>query len=31
VQIMTPAYEADPEQPKLVRREDWFLAPAKKD
>ena len=28
VQIMTPAYEGDPEQPKVVRREDWFAAPA---
>ena len=31
VQIMTPAYEGDPEQPKLVRREDWYQAPAKKE
>ncbi len=28
VQIMSPAYECDPEQPKLVRREDFHLAPA---
>ncbi len=28
VQIMTPAYEGDPAVPKLVRREDWFAAPA---
>jgi small-conductance mechanosensitive channel len=28
VQIMTPAYEGDPEQPKLVPREQWYLAPA---
>jgi small-conductance mechanosensitive channel len=28
VQIMTPAYEGDPEQPKVVRREQWFEAPA---
>lgn len=28
VQIMTPAYEGDPEQPKLVPRKDWFTAPA---
>jgi len=28
VQIMTPAYEGDPAQPKVVRREDWFAAPA---
>jgi small-conductance mechanosensitive channel len=29
VQIMTPAYEGDPEKPKLVPREQWFEAPAK--
>jgi small-conductance mechanosensitive channel len=29
VQIMTPAYEGDPEQPKLVRREEWFTPPAR--
>jgi small-conductance mechanosensitive channel len=29
VQIMTPAYEGDPEQPKVVPREQWFTAPAK--
>jgi small-conductance mechanosensitive channel len=28
VQIMTPAYERDPDQPKVVPREQWFLAPA---
>ena len=28
VQIMTPAYEGDPEQPKLVPKEQWFAAPA---
>jgi hypothetical protein len=28
VQIMTPAYEADPQQPKLVPKEQWYLAPA---
>jgi small-conductance mechanosensitive channel len=28
VQIMTPAYERDPLEPKIVRREDWFAAPA---
>jgi len=28
VQIMTPAYEGDPAQPKLVPREQWFAAPA---
>jgi small-conductance mechanosensitive channel len=30
VQIMTPAYEGDPEKPKVVPREEWFTAPAKK-
>jgi small-conductance mechanosensitive channel len=29
VQIMTPAYEGDPEKPKVVPREQWFAAPAK--
>jgi small-conductance mechanosensitive channel len=29
VQIMTPAYEGDPEVPKVVPREQWYLAPAK--
>ena len=28
VQIMTPAYECDPEKPKLVPKEQWFTAPA---
>ena len=28
VQIMPPAYEGDPEQPKLVAKKDWFAAPA---
>ena len=28
VQIMTPAYEGDPEQPKLVPRDQWFTSPA---
>jgi small-conductance mechanosensitive channel len=28
VQIMTPAYENDPPEPKIVRREDWYAAPA---
>ena len=28
VQIMTPAYEGDTEQPKLVPKENWFAAPA---
>jgi small-conductance mechanosensitive channel len=31
VQIMTPAYEGDPEQPKVVPREQWFSAPAKNE
>jgi small-conductance mechanosensitive channel len=30
VQIMTPAYEGDPEQPKVVRVEDWYAAPARR-
>lgn len=29
VQIMTPAYEGDPESPKVVPKEQWFSAPAK--
>jgi hypothetical protein len=28
VQIMTPAYEGDPSEPKLVPQERWFSAPA---
>jgi small-conductance mechanosensitive channel len=28
VQIMTPAYENDPKAPKLVKKENWFSAPA---
>jgi small-conductance mechanosensitive channel len=31
VQIMTPAYEGDPEQPKIVAKERWFETPARKD
>jgi small-conductance mechanosensitive channel len=31
VQIMTPAYEGDPEQPKIVPREQWHAAPARPD
>lgn len=31
VQIMTPAYEGDPEEPKVVAKERWFSAPAKGD
>ncbi|MGE0641735.1 MAG: mechanosensitive ion channel family protein [Thermoanaerobaculia bacterium] len=29
VQIMTPAYRADTDPPKLVERKDWYLAPAR--
>jgi small-conductance mechanosensitive channel len=29
VQIMTPAYEGDPERPKVVPKDQWFSAPAK--
>jgi small-conductance mechanosensitive channel len=29
VQIMTPAYEGDPEKPKVVPKEEWFTEPAK--
>jgi len=29
VQIMTPAYEGDPEIPKVVPKEQWYLAPAR--
>ena len=29
VQIMTPNYEADTEIPKLVKKEDFYMAPAK--
>jgi small-conductance mechanosensitive channel len=28
VQIMTPNYEGDPAEPKLVQREQWYAAPA---
>ena len=28
VQIMTPAYEGDPAEPKVVPPEDWYAAPA---
>ena len=28
IQIMTPAYETDPQEPKLVPREQWFTWPA---
>jgi hypothetical protein len=29
VQIMTRAYEGDPEKSKVVAKEQWFSAPAK--
>ena len=28
VQIMTPAYEGDPAEPKVVAKQNWFTAPA---
>jgi small-conductance mechanosensitive channel len=28
IQIMTPKYEKDPAQPKVVARKDWYAAPA---
>ena len=31
IQIMTPGYEGDPERPKVVPREQWYAAPAKRD
>ncbi|MFO7692548.1 MAG: mechanosensitive ion channel family protein [Vicinamibacterales bacterium] len=31
VQIMTPAYEGDPEIPKVVPKDQWYLAPARTD
>ena len=31
VQIMVPAYEGDPAEPKIVAKADWYPAPAKKD
>ncbi|MCW8873097.1 MAG: mechanosensitive ion channel, partial [Xanthomonadales bacterium] len=30
VQIMSPAYEADPDAPKVVPPEKWYEAPARK-
>jgi small-conductance mechanosensitive channel len=30
VQIMTPAYEGDPERPKVVPRSEWYAAPARR-
>jgi hypothetical protein len=29
VQIMTPAYEGDPAEPKIVAKDDWHRGPAK--
>jgi small-conductance mechanosensitive channel len=31
VQIMTPAYEGDPDQPKLVPKEQWYAPPARRE
>lgn len=31
VQIMIPAYEGDPDEPKAVPREQWYAAPASPD
>ena len=31
VQIMTPNYEADPQDPKLVRPGEWYTAPARQE
>jgi small-conductance mechanosensitive channel len=31
VQIMTPAYEGDPDEPKVVPLEQWYAAPASSD
>jgi small-conductance mechanosensitive channel len=31
VQIMTPAYEGDPDQPKVVPRDQWHAAPAEQE
>ena len=28
VQIMTPAYESDPAEPKIVAKDQWYAAPA---
>jgi hypothetical protein len=28
IQIMPPAYEGDPKQPKVVPKGQWFMAPA---
>ncbi len=31
VQIMTPEYETDPAQPKVVPKDQWYAAPARRD
>jgi small-conductance mechanosensitive channel len=31
VQIMTPAYEGDPDQAKVVEKERWYTQPAPRD
>ena len=31
IQVMVPAYEGDPDQPKIVPRERWYTSPAKDD
>ncbi len=31
IQVMVPAYEGDPEQPKIVPKERWYAAPASDD
>ena len=31
IQVMVPAYEGDPNQPKIVPKERWYAAPAKDD
>ena len=31
VQIMSPNYEADPADSKIVRRENWYAAPASRE
>jgi hypothetical protein len=30
VQIMSPHYMGDPQEPKVVKPEDWFAPPAKR-
>jgi small-conductance mechanosensitive channel len=31
IQVMVPAYEGDPDQPKIVSKEHWYAAPARDD